>query len=54
MNICLYNPDLDFTVFTVSKFVSNPTTEYIIAIKQLYQYLQAIKDLKIIYYDGLT
>lgn len=40
--------------FTLSQFSSNSTPKYIVAIKQLYQYLQTIKNLKIVYYNGLT
>ena len=50
---CTY-PDLGFAVFTLSQFSSDPTPEYMIAVKRLYQYLQATKDLKILYHNGLT
>lgn len=39
---------------TLGQFSSDLTTEQMIAVKRLYQYLQATKDLKIIYCDGLT
>ncbi len=46
--------NLGFAILTLSRFSSDSTSEYMIAVKQLYQYLQATKDLKIIYHDGLT
>ena len=45
--ICTH-PDLSFTICTLSQFLSDSILEHIIAVKQLYQYLQAIKDLKIV------
>ncbi len=51
--ICTH-PNLDFVVSTLSRFSSDSTPEHMIAVKQLYQYLQATKDLKIVYRDGLT
>ena len=47
-------PDLGFAVSTLSRFSSDPTLEHMIAVKRLYQYLQATKDLKIVYRGGLT
>lgn len=32
-------PDLDFAVSTLSQFLSNPFSEHMIAVQQLYQYL---------------
>ena len=46
--------DLGFTISTLSRFLSDPIPEHIIAVKRLYQYLQATKNLKIVYRDGLT
>ncbi len=43
-----------FTVLIFSKFLLDLTFEHMIAVKQLYQYLQTIKNLKIVYCDGLT
>ncbi len=47
-------PELGFAVSTLSRFSSDPTPKHMIAVKRLYQYLQATKDLKIVYRDGLT
>ncbi len=47
-------PDLGYAMSTLSRFSSNPTREPMIAVKRVYKYLQATKDLKIIYQGGLT
>ena len=47
-------PDLSFAVSTLSRFSSNPTIKHMIAVQRVYQYLQATKDLKIVYCRGLT
>ena len=47
-------PDLCFAVFILSQFLSNLTIKYMIAVQRVNQYLQAIKDLKIVYYKGFT
>ena len=47
-------PDLGFAVSTLSRFSSNPTSEHMAAVLQVYRYIQATKDIKIVYRGGHT
>ena len=46
--------NLGFAVSTLSRFLSNLTPKHIAAMQRVYQYLQATKDMKIVYRGGLT
>ncbi len=46
--------DLGYAMSTLSQFFFNLTRRYMIAVKHVYSYLQATKDLKIIYQGRLT
>lgn len=45
-------PNLGFAVFTLSRLLSNPIPKQIAAMQRVYQYLQATKNMKIIYSNG--
>ena len=47
-------PDLGYAMSTLSRFFSNWTRKQMIAMRCVYRYLQATKDLKIIHPGGLT
>lgn len=45
-------PNLGFTVFIQSCFFSNLIPKHMAAMQRIYQYLQATKNMKIVYYDS--
>lgn len=47
-------PDLGFAVSIISGFSFNPSLEHMIAVQQVYRYLQTTKDLKIVYRSDFT
>ena len=46
--------DLGFAVSTLSRFLSNSTLEHMAIVQWVYQYLQATKNMKIVYCNGFT
>ena len=44
--------DLGFSVLTLSRFSSNPTTEHLSTVKRVYKYLKDTKDYKLVYLGG--
>ncbi len=47
-------PDLEYAIFTVSRFILNPTREHMIVVKLVYRYLKAAKNIQSIYKVRLT